>query len=73
MIKIDETKGLQISLFNLREKRNSLLAETDWWGTSDNTMTDAQKKYRQDLRDLTTGLDTVEKVNSVTWPTKPGA
>jgi hypothetical protein len=73
MIKIDETKGLQISLLNLREKRNSLLAETDWWGASDNTMTDAQKKYRQDLRDLTTGLDTVEKVNSVTWPTKPGA
>jgi hypothetical protein len=73
MIKIDETKGLQISLFNLREKRNNLLAETDWWGASDNTMTDAQKKYRQDLRDLTTGLDTVEKVNSVTWPTKPGA
>ena len=71
MIKIDETKGLQISLFNLREKRNSLLAETDWWGASDNTMTDAQKKYRQDLRDLTTGLDTVEKVNSVTFPTKP--
>ena len=64
---------LEISLSNLRDKRNSLLAETDWWGASDNTMTDAQKKYRQDLRDLTTGLDTVEKVNSVTWPTKPGA
>ena len=71
MIKIDETKGLQISLFNLREKRNSLLAEKDWWGTSDNTMTDAQKKYRQDLRDLTAGLDTVDKVNAVVWPTKP--
>ena len=64
---------LEISLSNLRDKRNSLLAETDWWGASDNTMTDAQKKYRQDLRDLTNGLDTVEKVNSVTWPTKPGA
>ena len=64
---------LEISLSNLRNKRNSLLAETDWWGASDNTMTDAQKKYRQDLRDLTNGLDTVEKVNSVTWPTKPGA
>ena len=71
MIKIDETKGLQISLFNLREKRNMLLKETDWWGASDNTMTDAQKKYRQDLRDLTNGLDTVEKVNAVTFPTKP--
>ena len=63
----------QQSMIELRAKRNSLLAETDWWGASDNTMTDAQKKYRQDLRDLTTGLDTVEKVNSVTWPTKPGA
>jgi len=61
------------SLDNLRVQRNILLTETDWWGASDNTMTDAQKKYRQDLRDLTTGLDTVEKVNSVTWPTKPGA
>jgi hypothetical protein len=62
---------LQLSLDNLRLKRNSLLAETDWWGASDNTMTDAQKKYRQDLRDLTAGLDTVEKVNAVVWPTKP--
>ena len=71
MIKIDETKGLQISLSNLRDKRNSLLAETDWWGASDITMTDAQKKYRQDLRDITAGLDTVDKVNAVVWPTKP--
>lgn len=65
--------ALDRALIVLRDKRNSLLTETDWWGASDNTMTDAQKKYRQDLRDLTTGLDTVEKVNSVTWPTKPGA
>jgi len=62
-----------IKMEQLREKRNMLLKETDWWGASDNTMTDAQKKYRQDLRDLTTGLDTVEKVNSVIWPTKPGS
>ena len=65
--------ALDRALIVLRDKRNSLLTETDWLGASDNTMTDAQKKYRQDLRDLTTGLDTVEKVNSVTWPTKPGA
>ena len=65
--------ALDRALTNLRDKRNNLLSETDWWGASDNTMTDAQKKYRQDLRDLTTGLDTVEKVNSVTWPTKPGS
>ena len=65
--------ALDRALQNLRNKRDSLLSETDWWGASDNTMTDAQKKYRQDLRDLTNGLDTVEKVNSVTWPTKPGS
>tara|TARA_Y100001938_G_C7994680_1_gene381377 strand:- start:48 stop:335 length:288 start_codon:yes stop_codon:yes gene_type:complete len=58
-------------LQTLRDKRNALLKETDWWGASDNTMTDAQKKYRQDLRDLPSGLDTVEKVANVTWPTKP--
>ena len=63
--------ALNRALVGLREKRNSLLAETDWWGASDNTMTDAQKKYRQDLRDLTAGLDTVDKVNAVVWPTKP--
>ena len=61
----------QQSMTELRAKRNGLLTETDWWGASDNTMTDAQKKYRQDLRDLTTGLDTVDKVNAVVWPTKP--
>ena len=55
----------------LRDERNRLLKDTDWWGVSDNTMTAAQTKYRQDLRDLPAGLDTVDKVKNVTWPTKP--
>ena len=55
----------------LRFQRDKLLSQTDWWGASDNTITDAQKKYRQELRDLPSGLDTVEKVEDVTWPTKP--
>jgi len=25
------------------------------------------------IRDLTKGLDTVEKIDAVVWPTKPGA
>ena len=62
---------LDRDLQELREKRNALLAETDWWGVSDNTMTADQTKYRKDLRDLPSGLDTVEKVANVTWPTKP--
>ena len=62
---------VEIKLETLRQTRNSLLDKTDWWASSDVTMTDAQKKYRQDLRDLTNGLDTVEKVNNVVFPTKP--
>ena len=52
----------------LREDRTKKLAETDWWGASDLTMTDAQKKYRQDLRDLP--ANTSDPTNP-TWPTKP--
>ena len=62
---------LDRDLFELRTKRNRLLAETDWWGISDNTMTADQTKYRKDLRDLPSGLDTVDKVKNVTFPTKP--
>ena len=62
---------LDRDLFELRQKRNNLLTETDWWGTSDNTMTADQTKYRKDLRDLPSGLDTVDKVKNVTFPTKP--
>tara|TARA_X000001388_G_scaffold66537_1_gene53371 strand:+ start:632 stop:919 length:288 start_codon:yes stop_codon:yes gene_type:complete len=62
---------LNRDLKTLRDKRNALLSETDWWGASDNTMTADQTKYRKDLRDLPNGLDTVDKVSKVTWPTKP--
>lgn len=66
------TVEFELSLEDLRQKRNTLLAETDYFALSDVTMSDAMKTYRQDLRDLTNGLDTVEKVNAVTFPTKPG-
>ena len=56
---------------NLRFKRNRLLAETDFYALSDVTMSDDMKTYRQELRDLPEGKDTVEKCNNVTWPTKP--
>tara|TARA_R100000231_G_C5305327_1_gene158802 strand:+ start:798 stop:1082 length:285 start_codon:yes stop_codon:yes gene_type:complete len=62
---------LQILMNRIRLKRNTLLDETDWWAVADRTMTDDQKKYRQDLRDITNGLDTEEKAENVTWPTKP--
>ena len=55
----------------LREKRNRLLKETDFYGNSDVTMSDDMKTYRQALRDLPAGKDTVEKCENATWPTKP--
>ena len=59
------------ALANLRDKRNRLLAETDYYALSDVTMSDDMKTYRQELRDLPSGKDTVEKCDNVTWPTKP--
>ena len=65
--------ALELSLMNLRSKRYYLLAETDFYALSDVTMSSEMQTYRQDLRDLTNGLTTVEQVDAVTWPTKPGA
>jgi len=57
---------------DLRSKRNNLLKDTDHYALSDQTLSDDMRTYRQSLRDITNGLTTVEDVNSVTWPTKPG-
>ena len=59
------------ALADLRSKRNRLLAETDFWGNSDMTMSDGMTTYRQALRDLPNGKDTVAKCTNATWPTKP--
>ena len=59
------------SLASLRAKRNSLLAATDFYALSDNTLSAAMTSYRQSLRDLTEGLSTVEQVNLVVFPVKP--
>ena len=59
------------AIADLRSKRNRLLAETDFYALSDVTLSDDMKTYRQELRDLPTGLDTVDKVNAKEFPTKP--
>ena len=61
-----------MAMEDLRARRNKLLQETDYLALSDNTMSAEMRTYRQSLRDITNGLTTVEDVNSVTWPTKPG-
>ena len=56
---------------DLRQRRNSLLSATDFYGLQDVSMTQDMTNYRQALRDLPDGLTTVEDVEAVTFPTKP--
>ena len=67
--------ALNQSLSDLRENRNKLLQECDWIELNNAPLTSSKKTewqtYRTKLRDITNGLDTVDKVKTVTWPTKP--
>ena len=65
----------------VREKRNQLLAESDWTQTRDNVRLNDSTwvTYRQELRDITKSASFNPKLNadgtldesSVTWPLKP--
>ena len=70
-----EAGAFDRAMKDLREKRNSLLAESDFVMLEDSPIADktAWQTYRTELRDLTNGLTTVEQVEAVIWPTKPGA
>jgi len=67
-----ETKQSELTaaepLKALRAERDRLIAATDWWASSDLTMTSAQTAYRQALRDIT---DDATSLDDVTWPTAP--
>ncbi len=58
-------------MVSLRNRRNNLLQETDYFALSDVVMSDDMKKYRQDLRDITNGVDTLTKAKNKKFPTKP--
>ena len=60
----------------LRIERDTRIAKTDWRASSDLTLADDWKTYRQALRDITTqtpklGSDYELDLTSVTWPTEP--
>lgn len=59
---------LPLSVSEARSERDSLLLVTDWWATSDRTMTAEQTAYRQALRDIP---DQAGFPTDITWPTKP--
>jgi hypothetical protein len=53
-----------------RSQRDRLIAETDWWASSDLTMTAEQTAYRQALRDITAHANWPH-LDEADWPTKP--
>ena len=60
----------------LRVERDAKIAKTDWRASSDLTLTDAWKTYRQALRDITLQTPKLDSnynldLTSVTWPTEP--
>ena len=67
-----ETKQSELTaaepLAALRAERNRRLAETDWLGNSDVTMSAAWKTYRKALRDIT---EDYSSLDDVVWPDKP--
>ena len=66
-----EAGAFDRAMANLRQDRNRKLAETDFYALSDVTMSEDMITYRQNLRDITNGLSTVEDVNAVEFPIKP--
>ena len=65
--KADELKAAE-PMKLLRAERDRLIAATDWWASSDLTMSAERTAYRQALRDIT---DSYTSLDDVVWPTKP--
>ena len=63
------------ALTELRGKRDDLLKAYDWEILQElekgNAISSDMRTYRQALRDLPAGKDTVAKCTNATWPTKP--
>ena len=57
-------------LEQLRLMRNTKLQETDWRASSDLTMSDEWKTYRQSLRDITKTYSSLD-AEGFAWPTEP--
>jgi hypothetical protein len=58
-------------MVDLRQKRDALLAETDYMALGDVTLSDAWKTYRQALRDITDTTPSDDALSNITFPTKP--
>lgn len=67
----DPPKQFDDEMFMLRDKRNQLLAKTDWRASSDLQLSSEWSSYRQALRDITNGIKTVSDIESLTLPDEP--
>ena len=67
--KFDAVASIRMNI--LRSQRDKLLAETDWMGNQDYSITDAWKTYRQALRDVTSQTPSDNTLSNINWPTKP--
>jgi hypothetical protein len=67
-VSVEQTATENMWWARLREQRNSLLTATDWWASSDLSITSEQTNYRQALRDLP--ANTPDPADPI-WPTTP--
>ena len=69
IVEYDEAAVItEANMMALRAERNRRLASTDWWASSDLTMTQEQIAYRQALRDIT---ENYTSLDDVVWPVNP--
>ena len=74
---VDDTAPLFIVWAELRRERDQLLNNTDWWASTDLSITEAQTSYRQALRDLPANTADARPPahradpTNITWPEKP--
>ena len=70
-----EAGAFDRAILKLRKDRNKLLLDSDWEVTmakeKGTTLSASFKNWRQELRDITEGLTTVEEVEAVEFPEKP--
>ena len=66
-----EAGAFDRAIERLRVDRTRKLSATDWYALQDVTLSPEMRDYRQVLRDLPSGLSTVEGVENISWPVKP--
>tara|TARA_R100000808_G_scaffold24768_1_gene58186 strand:+ start:3373 stop:3705 length:333 start_codon:yes stop_codon:yes gene_type:complete len=67
----NQPKQFNDEMIKLRDKRNNLLAKTDWRASSDLQLSKKWASYRQSLRDITEGISSVSDIEAISWPKEP--